>query len=304
MYRARRALKLRGVESDTKLLVNLTRGSLVCDQIVIADTPRRRMRGLLGRDHLRAGEGMLLQPAPSIHTAFMRFAIDVLFVDGTLRVTKIVGNLRPWRMTSARHTRGVVELAGGEADRRGVAVGDLLGVVEVTDRLGAFVAGGEWKDGRWADSVATTPSNGHVASLDLHRGVHDDGRRYSDPNPPKVLLLGSDRRFRSVAAALLTRRGCSVTLADRMADIAFLAEREKADVVIWDAGVSLTDAARAAARVEGLQPPVGIVVVGEEAERSFAAMPVLAKWGSFDDLYAAVEKARPSRISRRSHAGG
>ena len=61
---------------EAKLIVNLTRGGVVCERGVIADRALRRMRGLLGRRTLPEGEGMLLRPAPSIHTAFMRFPID------------------------------------------------------------------------------------------------------------------------------------------------------------------------------------------------------------------------------------
>src|SRR5437588_10879345 len=107
------------VEPDGKLILNLTRGSVICDYVLIADRARPRMRGLLGRDSLAPGEGMFLQPAPSIHTAFMRFSIDAVFIDGTLRVQKLVQQLKPWRVASARRSWGVLELAEGEIARRG-----------------------------------------------------------------------------------------------------------------------------------------------------------------------------------------
>lgn len=73
---------------------------------------------------------MLLQPAPSIHTAFMRFAIDVVFLDGMLRVTKVVPELGPWRMATSSAGRAALELAAGEAWRLGLSPGDQLRVVE------------------------------------------------------------------------------------------------------------------------------------------------------------------------------
>jgi hypothetical protein len=94
-----------------------------------------------------------------------------------------------------------------------------------------------------------------------------------------------------------------VTLGDRTSNVAELAKREGTDVVVLDAGLSLTDAAHGAAQIETLDPPVGIVVVGEEGERSFSAMPVLPKWGSFDRLYGAIEHARPTRGRRGSNGG-
>jgi uncharacterized protein len=285
------AAKLQRVESDARILVNLTRGNIVCEHVEIADRPRLRMRGLLGRESLETGEGMLLQPAPSIHTWFMRFAIDAVFMDGTLRVKKIVEGLRPWRIASARRAWGVLELAAGEVEQRGIAIGDQLGVVEVTDRLGAFVASEHWDDGGPVPSRVAALANG-----DANGSVEFNGKLTLPGNEPtRVLLVGSDRRFRSVAAALLTRRGCAVTLGDRATNIADLAKREAADVVVLDAGVSLTDAAHGAAQIETLDPPVGIVVVGEEAEQALSAMPVLSKWGSFDGLYGAIEHARPVR---------
>ena len=262
------------------------------------------MRGLLGRESLEPGEGMLLQPAPSIHTAFMRFAIDAVFMDGTLGVTKIVEGLRPWRMAAAHRSWGVVELAAGEVRRRGIAIGDQLGLVEVTDRLGAFVASPEWTAGQWDGGRSEA-----VGDVAVNERVNGGGQESvatpaNSPEPTRVLLVGTDRRFRSVAAALLTRRGCAVTLGDRTSNVAELAKREGAEVVVLDAGVSLTAAAHGAAQIETLDPPVGLVVVGEEAEQSFSAMPVLAKWGSFNGLYGAIEHARPPRHRRSSNGGG
>lgn len=274
--------------------MNLTRASIVCEHVEIADRAGRRMRGLLGRDSLEPGEGMLLQPAPSIHTWFMRFPIDAVFMDGTLRVMKIVSGLRPWRMAAAHHAWGVVELSAGEAERRGIAIGDQLGVVKVTDRLGAIVAG-PGGIGGLLELEEGTPKAESLAS------VSDEPTASADAPPAgpiHVLLVGSDRRFRSVAAALLTQRGCAVTLGDRSSNVGELAAREGADVVVLDAGVSLTDTAHGVAQLEALDPAVGVVVVGEEAEQSFAAMPVLPKWGSFEVLFGAIKHARPSRKER------
>ena len=84
------------------------------------------MRGLLGRRELPNGEGILLKPASSVHMAFMRFAIDAVFVDADLRIVKIAADLRPWRMAAARGAKSVLEIAAGEAARRGLSVGDRL----------------------------------------------------------------------------------------------------------------------------------------------------------------------------------
>ena len=83
------------------------------------------MRGLLGRSELPPGDGLLI-PTWSIHMFFMRFAIDAVFLDRERRVIRIVENLRPWRTASCRGAKEVVELAAGEASRRGLAIGDRL----------------------------------------------------------------------------------------------------------------------------------------------------------------------------------
>ena len=101
-------------------------GTVVCERCSIAQTPLTRTRGLLGRDHLPPGEGILLRPAGSIHTAFMRFPIDAVFVDRELQVLRIARELPPWRVAAARGARAVLELPAGEADRRGLAVGARL----------------------------------------------------------------------------------------------------------------------------------------------------------------------------------
>src|SRR5437764_194554 len=84
------------MNSEPKYIVNLTRGGVVCERALVADKPLRRMRGLMGRRELLAGDGLVLKPAPSIHTGFMRFPIDAIFLDRGFRVVKLVECLRPW----------------------------------------------------------------------------------------------------------------------------------------------------------------------------------------------------------------
>ena len=81
------------------------------------------MKGLLGRKSLPAGEGVLLRPAGSIQTMFMRFTIDAVFLDAADRVVKVATALRPWRTAACRGARSVLELPEGEASRRGLRPG-------------------------------------------------------------------------------------------------------------------------------------------------------------------------------------
>jgi hypothetical protein len=101
-------------------------GRAVCERCTLADRPVTRMRGLLGRRSLRSGEGLLLRPAGSIHTFFMRFPIDAVFLDGERRVVRVVAGLRPWRAAAGRGARAVLELPAGQAEERAVRAGDVL----------------------------------------------------------------------------------------------------------------------------------------------------------------------------------
>jgi CheY-like chemotaxis protein len=117
--------------------------------------------------------------------------------------------------------------------------------------------------------------------------------RVSDLRPAsgRVLLVTSDRRFRALASTLLSQRGYAVIVSRGDEDVSELAEREHADVVLLDATVSLTAVARQSARLGSLPTPVGVVAVSGESAGTLEALPVLAKWTSFDEVLAAVERA-------------
>jgi uncharacterized membrane protein (UPF0127 family)/Flp pilus assembly pilin Flp len=99
-------------------------GAALCARCEVAETPFARMRGLLGRASLAEDEGMLFRPAGSVHTAFMRFPIDVVFCDGGLAVVGVEHSLRPWRAAGRRGAKVVIELAAGAASD--IETGDLL----------------------------------------------------------------------------------------------------------------------------------------------------------------------------------
>lgn len=115
--------------AKAKGVVTLARardGAVVCERCTVAHTTLARMRGLLGRRTLPQGEGMLIRPAPSVMTFFMRFPIDVVFLNRDGDVLKVCEDVRPWRAAAARRAHSTLELPAGEARRRGVAVGDRL----------------------------------------------------------------------------------------------------------------------------------------------------------------------------------
>lgn len=104
-------------------------GTVVCARVSLALDPFTRMRGLLGRDALAPDEGILLRPAGSIHMLFMRFPIDVVFLDRELVVVDVARGLRPWRIAARRGASQVVELAEGAAS--GLRPGDRLSLATI-----------------------------------------------------------------------------------------------------------------------------------------------------------------------------
>ena len=115
------------------VILNQSRGNIVCERTEIADTLWRRMRGLLGRGSLPAGDGMFFKGESSIHSAFMRFEFDAVFMDRDLRVVGLAERIPPWRARAAKGTRNILELAAGEITRTGVAIGDQLAVTEMRE---------------------------------------------------------------------------------------------------------------------------------------------------------------------------
>jgi uncharacterized protein len=105
-------------------------GTAVCDRCTVADRMLPRMKGLLGQRELPPGEGMLIEPAPSIHTFFMRFPIDAVFLSRDNEVLKVSLHVKAWRTRSCRRAYAVLELAAGEAERRGVERGQRLAAAE------------------------------------------------------------------------------------------------------------------------------------------------------------------------------
>ena len=101
-------------------------GQVVCERCLVADSPWPRMRGLLGRRGLESGEGLLLKPAGSVHTFFMRFSIDVVFLSREGDVLKVARALPAWRLAGARRAKAALELGADEAGRRGISLGTRL----------------------------------------------------------------------------------------------------------------------------------------------------------------------------------
>jgi uncharacterized protein len=101
-------------------------GAVICERCEIPESAFGRMRGLLGRDGLDPDGGMLIDRAPSVHMFFMRFPIDVVFLDRDWKVVGVRRRLRPWRVAGARHAVAALELPAGVAAEAGIEEGDVL----------------------------------------------------------------------------------------------------------------------------------------------------------------------------------
>jgi uncharacterized protein len=204
--------------------IERSEGGVVCERCLVADTFGLRLRGLLGRSELAPGEGVLLWRTSSIHTSFMGFAIDAVFLDRDLSIVGVKAELKPWRLAGRRAARHVLELRSGEAARRELRAGERLRVIEPASATRAPAADAQIR----------------------------------------VLLGASDRRFVRVATFLLARDGFAVSAAARLGDLLASAERAEPDVVVLDATGPERFAARAAAALEERLPGLGVLLVADE----------------------------------------
>jgi len=112
-------------------LFNLTQKILLSNNVIIADTFFSRMKGLLGRSSLPDGEALLITRCNSIHMLFMRFAIDVVFLDKNDVVVGLVRSIKPFRLSPIFfRSCCAVELKEGSIEKTGTKVGDKIQVVK------------------------------------------------------------------------------------------------------------------------------------------------------------------------------
>jgi uncharacterized membrane protein (UPF0127 family) len=108
-------------------IFNLTKNTLLAENAMLADNPFSRTKGLLGRKGLNPGEALVLKPCNSIHTFFMRFPIDVIFVNRQLKVVAAIPALKPYRLSRIYFSAGMaIELPTGGLALSSTAVGDTL----------------------------------------------------------------------------------------------------------------------------------------------------------------------------------
>jgi uncharacterized membrane protein (UPF0127 family)/CheY-like chemotaxis protein len=235
-------------------------GRIVCERVVVADRAHRRMRGLLGRKYLREGEGMVLRPGWSIHTAFMRFPIDAVFLDADQVVIKIEHEIGPWHTVSCRGAREVVELSAGECKRRGLEVGDRVA---------------------WASRSAAD------ARSDTSKGLgHEED---SEPRA-RVLVVSRDPRFVRLARFLLGGRELEVeelAAPERLPDAIGAAS---VDLVILDGADHVSDALRTANASRARRPEIPVVIAADTGGKSPQGVRVFDRWNETEELLMDVER--------------
>ncbi|TLN10390.1 DUF192 domain-containing protein [bacterium] len=108
-------------------IINRTQGVALAREARLAGTWWARLKGLLGKGSLKAGEGLVLMPCNAIHTCFMRFPIDVVFVNDYGRVLRMYDTMGPFRFSArVKGAARVVELPAGVLRLSGTQVGDML----------------------------------------------------------------------------------------------------------------------------------------------------------------------------------
>jgi uncharacterized membrane protein (UPF0127 family) len=117
-----------GMSPVPLVLRNRRNGQLLASTLEPAFDPKRRNKGLLGRDHIEAGSALIIAPCSSIHMFFMKFPIDVIFAAKDGRVLKI-RQVRPWRIAMKPGAFTAIELPAGAAALADTRPGDRLEIV-------------------------------------------------------------------------------------------------------------------------------------------------------------------------------
>ncbi len=120
--------------SGTRLRVaNLTRGTVLATRLDVADRGPKRNKGLLGRKGLEDGEGLWITPCESVHTFFMQFPIDLVYLDRKNRIRKVCDSVPPWRISVCLSAHSILELPPGTIRSTRTEAGDTLEFSPATD---------------------------------------------------------------------------------------------------------------------------------------------------------------------------
>ena len=111
-------------------IINATRQSIVASCFDIASNPLTRMKGLIGRAQMPQDWALVIRPCSSIHMMFMRFAIDVIFVDDQNKVVGLVKAIKPFCISPVFWDSAyAVELAAGTIQATRTNLGDSIEIL-------------------------------------------------------------------------------------------------------------------------------------------------------------------------------
>jgi uncharacterized protein len=112
---------------------NLTRDTQIADNLECASTGSSRTKGLLGRKGLAQGEGLWIVPCEAVHTFFMKFPIDLIYLDRKHRVKKVRNSVPAWRISACLSAHSVLELPAGTIQSSQSRRGDLIEISTVAE---------------------------------------------------------------------------------------------------------------------------------------------------------------------------
>lgn len=108
-------------------IINKTKNTVLAHDALVADNPFNRLKGLLGKKEFNKGSALIIRPCNSIHTFFMRFAIDVAFLDSNNKVVKAISNIMPFRISGIYlRAHSAVELPAGTLQDTATQAGDCI----------------------------------------------------------------------------------------------------------------------------------------------------------------------------------
>ncbi len=107
-------------------IANLTRDTVLATCLEVADSGPKRNKGLLGRKSLSPGEGLWIFPCESVHTFWMQFPIDLVYLDRQKQIRKLCSEVPPWRLSACLSAHSVLELPPGTIRNTQTQPGDTL----------------------------------------------------------------------------------------------------------------------------------------------------------------------------------
>jgi hypothetical protein len=112
---------------------NVTKKTVLADHAAMATTPDQKNRGLLKHTHLDRGDGLWIKGTSAVHTFFMKFPIDLVYLSKDRKVVKIRHAVGPWKLSMALGAASILELPAGTIEDTQTEPGDQLEFEKLED---------------------------------------------------------------------------------------------------------------------------------------------------------------------------